>query len=131
MRLIPALVLGIPLVAQAVNPYQDRADRFLKVVNAGYQALTYVDQEASWAASTDVTPEHDAAVEAAGKAMAAFNGNKVLILEAKDLLQHKDQLQEVTWRQLEWVLLNAAEGPMTNPKLTRTASPPRPSRPRS
>lgn len=119
MRLIPALVLGIPLVAQAtLNPYQDRADRFLKVVNAGYQALTYVDQEASWAASTDVTPEHDAAVETAGKALAAFNGNKVLILEAQDLLKHKKDLKEATWRQLEWVLLNAAEGPMTNPRLT-------------
>jgi peptidyl-dipeptidase A len=118
MRIIPALVLGIPLVAQAVNPYQERADRFLKVVEAGYQALTYVSQEAVWAASTDVKPEHDAAAVAANKALAAFNGNPVLILEAKDLLSHKDQLRETTWRELEQVLFNAAEGPMTNPSLT-------------
>jgi peptidyl-dipeptidase A len=107
------------MMAQAVNPYQERADAFLKVVNAGYQALTYVSQEATWAASTNVKPLNDAAAEAAGKALAAFNGNKVLILEARDLLKHKDQLQEVTWRQLQWVLLNAAEGPMTNPALTQ------------
>jgi peptidyl-dipeptidase A len=118
MRLIPALVLGIPMLAQTVNPYQERANRFLNVVNAGYQALTYVQQQASWAASTDVSPAHDASAETAGKALAAFNGNKVLLLEAKDLLQHKDQLQETTWRELEAVLLNAAEGPMTNPQLT-------------
>jgi len=118
MRFLPALVLGIPLLAQAVNPYQDRADRFLRVVDAGYQALTYVQQQASWAASTDVSAAHDAAAEAAGKALAAFNGNKVLILEARELLLHKDQLKERSWRELEWVLLNAAEGPMTNPQLT-------------
>jgi len=119
MRLLPALVLGLPLLAQAANPYQDRAERFLKVAEAGYQALTYVTQEAVWAASTDVKPEHDAAAEAAGKAMAAFCGNKVLILEAKDLLRHKAELKEVTWRELNMLLLNAAEGPMTNPQLTR------------
>ena len=118
MRLLPALVLGLPLLAQAANPYQDRAERFLKVAEAGYQALTYVDQQAVWAASTDVKPEHDAAAEAAGKALAAFCGNKVLILEAKDLLRHKQDLKETTWRELDMLLLNAAEGPMTNPQLT-------------
>ena len=38
---------------------------------------------------TDVTPEHDAAVEAAGKAYAAFNGNPMLITEARELLAQK------------------------------------------
>ena len=118
MRLLSALVLGLPLLAQTANPYQDRAERFLKVAEAGYQALTYVNQEAVWAASTDVKPEHDAAAEAAGKAMAAFCGNKVLILEAKDLLRHKAELKEITWRELNMLLLGAAEGPMTNPRLT-------------
>jgi len=119
MRLLPALVLGVPLAAQAVLPLQERADRFLQLVNANYQALTYVQQEAAWAASTDVSPAHDAAAEAAGKALAAFNGNPALIREARELLAHRKELKEVTWRQLEWVLLNAAEGPMTNPVLTQ------------
>jgi peptidyl-dipeptidase A len=118
MRLLPALVLGLPMIAQSVSPYQERADRFLKLVNAGYQSLTYVAQEASWAAATDVKPEHDAASEAAGKAFAAFNGNPVLIKEARELLAHKAKLKPVTVAQLQWVLFNAAEGPMTNPKLT-------------
>ena len=49
--------------------------------------------------------------------MAAFAGNPALIVEAKELLQHRGELQPLTVLQLERVLLNAAEGPMTNPKL--------------
>ncbi|MCE1229228.1 MAG: M2 family metallopeptidase [Firmicutes bacterium] len=118
MRLLPALVIGAPMIAQALSPYQERADRFLQIVNAGYQSLTYVAQEAAWAAATDVKPANDAAAEAAGKAFAAFNGNPMLIREARELLAHKDQLKPVTVAQLNWVLFNAAEGPMTNPTLT-------------
>jgi peptidyl-dipeptidase A len=98
-------------------PIQERADRFLELVNAAYQALYRVESEAQWAAVTDVTPAHDAAAETAGKARAAFTGNPALIQEVKALFQHRSQLQPITVRQLERALLNAAEGPMTNPKL--------------
>jgi len=64
-----------------------------------------------------VTPEHDAAVEATGKAYAAFNGNPAILNEARDLLIHQKELDELTVRQLKQLLLNAAEGPMTNPDL--------------
>jgi peptidyl-dipeptidase A len=106
-------------MAQMTAPVQDRADRFLKLVNAGYQALYAVSSEAQWAASTDVKPEHDAAAEWAGKASAAFNGNPALITEAKDLLKHRKELNDITVRQLERVLLMpyGQEGPMTRPKL--------------
>ncbi len=67
--------------------------------------------------STDVSPAHDAAAEAAGKARAAFNGNPAVITEAKALLEQRAELEPLTVRQLERVLLNAAEGPMTNPEL--------------
>lgn len=102
----------------AVNPaLEDRAEHFLNLVNASYQALYKVQSEAQWAACTDVSPEHDAASETAGRAMAAFTGNPALINEARALLEKKDQLKPLTVRQLEQALLNAAEGPMTNPKL--------------
>ena len=117
MRLVPALILGLPLLAQGASPVQERADRFLKVVNAGYQSLYYVNSQATWDAATDVKPEHDAGAEWAGKAFAAFNGNPALITEARELLKHRKELQDLTVRQLDRVLLNAAEGPMTNPKL--------------
>ncbi len=105
------------LCAQGPTSLQERADRFLNLVNAGYQALYTVEQEAQWKASTDVTPVHDAGMETAGKARAAFNGNPALITEARELLAHRKDLNDLTVRQLERVLMNAAEGPMTNPKL--------------
>src|SRR5438445_4693088 len=109
----------LPLFAFAAtkSPIQERTDRFLALANAGYQAVFRVNSEAQWAAVTDVTPEHDAAAEATGKAFAAFNGNPAIISEARELLMHQKELKEVTVRQLKQLLLNAAEGPMTNPEL--------------
>src|SRR2546426_4901130 len=96
---------------------QERADRFLEMVNAGYQALYRVESEAQWLAATDVTPVHDAGSETAGKARAAFVGNPALIREAKALLEKRRDLKPITVLELERALLNAAEGPMTNPEL--------------
>src|SRR5205814_9298072 len=106
-------LLLLPSLTFAASPNQERADRFLKLTNAGYQALYRVNSEAQWLAVTDVTPEHDAAAEAIGKAYAAFNGNPAIITEARELLTHKNELNELTIRQLNQLLLNAAEGPMT------------------
>jgi len=108
---------AVTLARAAANPVQERAYDFLSLVNASYQALYTVNSEAQWAALTDVSPAHDAASEVAGKAYAAFNGNPAIITEAKELLAHRAELDELTWRQLDRVLLNAAEGPMTNPQL--------------
>src|SRR5881398_4059059 len=105
------------LATFAASPIQERADRFLALANAGYQALYRVNSEAQWLAVTDVTPEHDAAAEATGKAYAAFNGNAAIINEARELLTHQKELSEITARQLKQLLLNAAEGPMTKPEL--------------
>jgi peptidyl-dipeptidase A len=106
-----------PPVVFAASPIQERADRFLALANAGFQALYRVNSEAQWLAVTDVTPQHDAAAEATGKAYAAFNGNPAMISEARELLTHQKELNELTVRQLKQLLLNAAEGPMTNPDL--------------
>jgi len=106
-----------PTIAATKSPVQERADRFLALANAGYQALYRVNSEAQWVAVTDVTPEHDAAAEATGKAYAAFNGNTAIINQTSELLTHEKELSELTVRQLKQLLLNAAEGPMTNPDL--------------
>ena len=87
----------------------------------GIRLLFRVNSEAQWTAVTDVTPEHDAAAEATGKAYAAFNGNPAIINEARELLTHQKELSEITVRQLKQLLLNAAEGPMTNPELVAQA----------
>ena len=117
LRFLLLVVLSVPSLALGASPIQERADRFLKLANAGYQALFRVNSETQWLAVTNVTPEHDAAAEATGKAYAAFNGNPAIISEARDLLVHQNELNELTVRQLKQLLLNAAEGPMTNPDL--------------
>ena len=110
------LTFFLASLAPAASPVQERADRFLSLANAGFQALFRVNQEAQWNAVTDVTPEHDAAAEAAGKAFAAFNGNPAIITEARDLLTHEKELAPLTVRELKQLLLYAAESPMTNPR---------------
>src|SRR5437867_987262 len=118
-RLVFLLSLILPFVAFAAtkSPIHERADRFLALANSGYQALFRVNSEAQWLAVTDVTPEHDASAEATAKAYAAFNGNPAIISEARDLLTHQKELNELTVRQLKQLLLNAADCPMTNPDL--------------
>jgi peptidyl-dipeptidase A len=108
-----------PASDAARSAIQERADRFLDLMNAGYQALRTVERRASWKARTDVTPAHDAAAAAAGEAQAAFCGNPAVIREARALLERRSELDPITARQLVYVLLEAAKGPMTNPDLVR------------
>ena len=98
---------------------QERARRFLEMMNSGYQALYTVNSEAQWNAVRDVTPEHDAAAETAAKAYAAFNGSPLVIKTTRELLEHSAELDPLTVRQLRQVLLNAAEYPMTNPLIVQ------------
>ncbi len=109
---------GLELEARA-DSVSEQADQFLTLMNAGYQALYRVNSIAQWDASTDVKPEHDAARETAGRAYAAFNGNPAVITEARALLSQSSHLTDLQIRQLRQVLLNAAEGPMTNPDLVQ------------
>ena len=49
---------------------------------------------------------------------AGFTDSESLpVNEARELLTHEKELNEITVRQLKQLLLNAAEGPMTNPEL--------------
>ncbi|MGI8957323.1 MAG: M2 family metallopeptidase [Chthoniobacterales bacterium] len=124
LTILPLPLLGAPLpspapasAAEGKSQVQDQADRFLALVNSSYQALYKINSLAQWDAVRDVTPAHDAASEAASKAYAAFNGNPDLIKEAQELLKQSAGLPPLSVRELKQVLLNAAEGPMTNPVL--------------
>src|SRR5262245_30454025 len=111
-KIFPTLLLlvFVQLKTFAACPIQERADRFLALANAGYQAVFRVNSEAQWNAVTDVTPQHDAAAEATGKAFAAFNGNTAIIKEARELLTHEKELNEIQVRQLKKLLLNGGKG---------------------
>ncbi len=117
---LAALLATAPMLRAAdVNPTQERADRFLALVNASYQAIYYVEAEAQWKARTDVSDIHDEGADVAGKARAAFTGNPALINETKALLLKRHELNDLTIRELEALLLIAAESPMTKPALTQ------------
>ena len=69
-RFLPTIIFALASLVSAAerSPLQERADRFLLLVNASFQALGTVNNEAQWLAVTDVSPAHDAASETAGKA---------------------------------------------------------------
>src|SRR5947209_19503815 len=92
--------------AETKSPIQERADRFLPLANAGYQALYRVNSEAQWTAVSDVTREHDAAAAAAGKAYAGFNGKQAIVSRARELRTPDKELSERTVPQLQQLLLN-------------------------
>jgi peptidyl-dipeptidase A len=116
-NVILALTASCALHAAQPSPLQERADRFLSLANAGYQSLIALRDSADWDLNTDVTPAHEAAAETASKAYSAFVGNPALIAEARALLARRAELDPLTVRQLERLLLEAAEAPMTNPAL--------------
>jgi len=99
------------------------ADEFLARYNAEFVKQSTMAQEASWLASTDVTKEHDDARVKANKEFAKFAGDKEVITTARELLSSLRSFRPVTAarelqeRQLEKVLLAAAESPGTIPEI--------------
>ena len=95
---------------------QERDTRaFLDIMSGTLQPLQAVANQAAWAAATDVTAEHTAARAAAEKALAAVSGSKLVIEKTKALLAQKTELELLSVRQLEKLLLDAAETPATIP----------------
>src|SRR6185437_15115873 len=70
---------------------------------------------ADWTSLTDVTPEHTGQRTGADKTLDALAGSKLIIEKTKALLKNRKQLDELTARQLDKLLLGAAESPGTIP----------------
>ena len=96
---------------------QRRADRFLTMYDSIAQKLYSVAGEANWKAYTDVTDQHVGERIAADRALGAFAGSQYVIEETKALLADKARLDDLTERQLEKVLLAAAQYPGTIPEV--------------
>ena len=112
-------VLGISLLVtffctSGERPRQ-RADRFLSMYNSIAQKLYAVAGEASWKAYTDVTDQHIGERIAADRAFGAFAGSNYVIEETRALLDRKAELDDIARRQLEKILLSAAQYPGTIP----------------
>jgi len=98
---------------------QKRANDFLEVYNSLVSALFNVMEESSWDASVDVTPEHDGARVASGRALAVFLGDRAVIETTRELLSRSKELEPLTVRQLRAILLNAAGSPGTIPEIVK------------
>jgi peptidyl-dipeptidase A len=117
--------MGISTAAQGRSPLfaapklQDEADAFIAGYVKGWLPLETAANEASWAASTDVTEAHTAAQVAANQKVNEFVGARGVIAKVKQLLDHRDKLDDLTVRQLEKIRLRAAEAPGTVPEVVK------------
>lgn len=95
----------------------EEARTFLDSYNQIYQRLYTVSQEAQWKALTDVKDEHTGLRTGADQAMAAFVGSAWVIEKTRALLQHTNELDNLSVRQLRAIFLNAAQAPGTIPEV--------------
>ena len=96
---------------------QQKADDFLHLYDDIARKLYTITAEAYWKAATDVTDQHVGERVGAEKSMAAFTGSRYVIETTKDLLASRPELDDLTARQLDKILLSAAEYPGTIPKV--------------
>jgi peptidyl-dipeptidase A len=112
-----ALVL-VCLASSPALAAETPVDAFLRMYNSVFSGLTRVANEAAWAASTDATEAHEAGRTAANTALAVFSGDRGIIETARSFLSDRRNLAPVVARQLDKILLAAAEGPGTIPQVT-------------
>ena len=98
---------------------QAEADALLSLYDPLLLSLRAEASRAAWVASTDVTEEHTGMRTGADTAFSAFAGNAEIIRRARELLEHEEELNDLTRRQLRSMLELAASAPMTNPELAR------------
>jgi peptidyl-dipeptidase A len=96
---------------------EKEAQAFLATVTSLLGPVAVSANLADWTSLTDVTPEHTGQRTGADKALAALAGSKLIIEKTKALLKNRKQLEETTARQLEKLLLDAAESPGTIPEV--------------
>ena len=106
---------GDPSTGAARGNVQAEVKDFLDMYNRIDQKLYAVASDAEWKASTDVKDEHTGQRVGATQAKAVFEGSTYIIEKTKNYLKHKDQLDEMSVRQLETILYDAADYPGTIP----------------
>jgi peptidyl-dipeptidase A len=92
---------------------------FLRMYEELYQGLSTAAAEAQWKAATDLTGEHLGERIGAGRALAVFMGSRYVIENSRRFLREREMLTDAEFRQLDKILLNAAESPGTIPEVVR------------
>jgi len=95
------------------------AQSFLNMYNQIDQRLYNTSALANWRASTDVNEQHTGERIGADAALASFRGSKYVIENARRLLAERDGLTDLQFRELDKILLNAAESPGTIPEIVQ------------
>lgn len=117
LSLIGAFVFIHPQAFAADANVKHDAAKFLEFYNRAYQHLYTANSEAIWKSVTDVSSEHTGQRIGADEAMASFCGNPYVIEQAREFLKAKDQLDDLSVRQLRAILRRAAESPGTIPEV--------------
>lgn len=124
-------VLGIGLLGATVachsgagttpspQSWQGEAESLLAFYNPVFTALYAEASEAQWRSATDVSDAHTGERTGAMTVFSAFAGNALFIERARTLLEHENELEDRTRRELHAMLVLAADAPQTNPDLAR------------
>jgi peptidyl-dipeptidase A len=117
---IGPMALGATLRASAeIFQQTAKAEEFLAGYVRGFLPLYTAANEASWAASTDVSETHTADQIKKAQALNEFVGAPRVIETVRGLLASKGGLDDGLVRQLEKVRLRAAEAPGTIPEVVK------------
>jgi peptidyl-dipeptidase A len=92
---------------------------FLRMYNEVYRSLRTVAATANWKAATDVTEQHTGERIGADSAFARFRGSRYVMEHSRRFLLLKQSLTDLEFRQLDKILLNAAESPGTIPAVVQ------------
>ncbi len=114
-RIVLVGALGLLLLGGCGRTPQDRAEDFLSTYDSVVQKMYKITAEAYWKSATDVTELHVGERIGAEKVMGSFSGNPWVIETVRSLLAETANLDDLTVRQLQSILLAAAEHPGTIP----------------
>ncbi|MFN7934783.1 MAG: M2 family metallopeptidase [Bryobacteraceae bacterium] len=90
---------------------------FLDMYSEIDRRLATVASESQWKSSTDVNEQHTGERIGADRALAGFRGSRYVIEKSKALLGSRKSLSDSEFRQLDKILLQAAESPGTIPDI--------------
>lgn len=117
---VAPVALDAPAAATARGgPERERAAAFLAFYNGVLPEMNARQQDAAWAAATDVSERHAGGRAGAEAVFAGFAGSGYVVRTARELTARGDALDDLTRRQLRFVLLDAAYAPGSNPDLAR------------
>src|SRR5215470_14040636 len=117
LRLLCAALLIAGCSTVTGSRTESEVTEFLTMYNLMDQRLATISNEADWKAVTDVNDQHTGERIGADRALAAFRGSRYVIDKSKTFLSSRKSLPPLLFRQLDNILLAAAESPGTIPDI--------------